>query len=310
MKVGIVGCGFVGSSAAYAITLGGAANEIVLIDINESLARSQAEDILHATPFASPVRVLAGDYAALEGAQVVILACGVAQRPGETRLELLRRNAGIFRTVIPRVMRAAPETILLIASNPVDVITQMAGRIAGIPSEHVIGSGTILDTARFRTLLAESLSVSPTSVHAYVLGEHGDSEVLLWSKVRVGGVTLANFARQMGIEVTSDMRMRIDDGVRRAAYRIIEGKGSTYYGIGAGLARIVRAIRSDERVVLTVSTRAVGLANFPEVCFSMPRIVGAAGVLATLLPDLSPEDHQALTKSISVIQNAAAEIAF
>ena len=310
MKVGIVGCGFVGSSAAYAITLAGVANEIVLIDINESLARSQAEDILHATPFASPVRVLAGDYAALEGAQIVILACGVGQRPAETRLELLKRNAGIFEKVIPQVMRAAPETILLIASNPVDVITQMAGRIAGIPSERVIGSGTILDTARFRTLLAESLSVSPTSVHAYVLGEHGDSEVLLWSKVRVGGVGLADFARQMGIAVTSDLRMRIDDGVRRAAYRIIEGKGSTYYGIGAGLTRIVRAIRSDERVVLTVSIRARGLANFPEVAFSMPRIVGAGGVLATLVPDLPPEDHQALTRSVGVIQSAAAEISF
>jgi L-lactate dehydrogenase len=310
MKVGIVGCGFVGSSAAYAIVLAGAANEIVLVDINEGLARSQAEDILHATPFASPVRVLAGDYSALEGAQVVILACGVGQRPGETRLELLKRNSGIFHTVIPCVMKAAPEAILLIASNPVDVITQMVSRIAGIPPERVIGSGTILDTARFRTLLAENLSVSPTSVHAYVLGEHGDSEVLLWSKVRVGGVTLSDFARQMGIEVTSDIRMRIDDGVRRAAYRIIEGKGSTYYGIGAGLARIVRAIRSDERVVLTVSIRAIGLANFPEVAFSMPRIVGAAGVMATLLPDLSPGDHQALTKSIAVIQNAAAEISF
>jgi L-lactate dehydrogenase len=234
----------------------------------------------------------------------------VGQRPGETRLELLKRNSGIFQTVIPSVMKAAPEAILLIASNPVDVITQMVSRIAGIPPERVIGSGTILDTARFRTLLAENLSVSPTSVHAYVLGEHGDSEVLLWSKVRVGGVTLSDFARQMGIEVTSDIRMRIDDGVRRAAYRIIEGKGSTYYGIGAGLARIVRAIRSDERVVLTVSIRAIGLANFPEVAFSMPRIVGAAGVMATLLPDLSPGDHQALTKSIAVIQNAAAEISF
>jgi L-lactate dehydrogenase len=143
-----------------------------------------------------------------------------------------------------------------------------------------------------------------------VLGEHGDSEVLLWSKVRVGGVGLADFARQMGIAVTSDLRMRIDDGVRRAAYRIIEGKGSTYYGIGAGLTRIVRAIRSDERVVLTVSIRARGLANFPEVAFSMPRIVGAGGVLATLVPDLPPEDHQALTRSVGVIQSAAAEISF
>ena len=308
MKVGIVGCGFVGSSAAYAITLGGVANEIVLIDLNESLARAQAEDILHATPFASPARILAADYSALEGAQIVILTCGVGQRPGETRLELLKRNAHVFETVIPQVMTSAPNTILLIASNPVDVITQMASRIAGLPPQRVIGSGTILDTARFRTLLAESLNVSPKSVHAYVLGEHGDSEVLLWSNARVGGVGLADFARQTDARVTSDIRLRIDDGVRRAAYRIIDGKGATYYGIGAGLARIVRAIRGDERVVLTVSTRAVGIADFPEVCFSMPRIIGAAGVLATLLPELSSEERQALTKSVTVIQSAASEI--
>jgi L-lactate dehydrogenase len=310
MKVGIVGCGFVGSSAAYAITLGGIANEIVLVDLNDALARSQAEDILHATPFAAPVRVMAGDYDALEGSGVVILACGVAQRLGETRLQLLKRNAAVFEAVIPRVMRYAPETVVLVASNPVDIVTQMASKIAGIPSQRVIGSGTILDTARFRTLLAESFDVSAKSVHAYVLGEHGDSEVLVWSHARVGGVSLADFARQMGIQVTSDTRTRIDDGVRRAAYRIIEGKGATYFGIGAGLARIVRAIRSDERVLLTVSTRTVAIADFPEVCFSLPRIVGAGGVLGTLLPQLSADEHQALRGSIEVIQSAASEIGF
>ncbi len=310
MKVGIVGCGFVGSSAAYAITLLGVASEIVLIDINADLARSQAEDILHATPFAAPVRITSGDYPELEGAHVVILACGVGQRPGETRLQLLQRNARVFEGVIPQVVRFAPETILLIASNPVDVITQMATKLAGIPSQRVIGSGTILDTARFRTLLAEHLGVSPKSVHAYVLGEHGDSEVLLWSSVRVGGVSLAEFIRQTDRQADSDLRMRIDDGVRRAAYRIIEGKGATYYGIGAGLARIVRAIQSDERVALTVSTRTVGIGGFPEVCFSLPRIIGGRGILATLLPELSAEDHEALTKSVKVIQSAAAEVGF
>jgi L-lactate dehydrogenase len=179
MKAGIVGCGFVGSSAAYAIALGGVANDIVLIDLNDSLARAQAEDLLHATPFAFPVRIVAGDYAALDGADVVILTCGVGQRPGETRLDLLKRNADVFEAVIPAVMKAAPQAILLIASNPVDVITHIVTKIAGIPAERVIGSGTILDTARFRALLGESLNVSPNSVHAYVLGEHGDSEVLL-----------------------------------------------------------------------------------------------------------------------------------
>jgi L-lactate dehydrogenase len=310
MKVGIVGCGFVGSSAAYAIALGGVANEIVLIDLNTKLAQAQAEDILHATPFVTPSRIMAGDYGDLEGSQIVILACGVGQRPGETRLQLLERNATVFEAVIPQVMRYAPETVLLIASNPVDVITQMASQIAGVPPQRVIGSGTILDTARFRTLLAESLGVSPKSVHAFVLGEHGDSEVLLWSDVKVGAVSLVDFARQVGCEVTSENRRRIDDGVRRAAYRIIEGKGATYYGIGAGLARIVRAVRSDERVVLTVSSRAVRIGDFPEVCFSLPRIIGSAGILATLLPQLSEEEHQALMNSVEVIRSAAAEAGF
>jgi len=310
MKVGIVGCGFVGSSAAYAITLGGVANETVLIDLNAKLAQAQAEDILHATSFVAPSRVIAGDYGDLEGSEIVILACGVAQLPGETRIHLLQRNAAVFEAVIPQVVRYAPEAVLLIASNPVDVITQVTSQIAGVSPQRVIGSGTILDTARFQTLLAESLSVSPESVHAYVLGEHGDSQVLLWSDAKVGLLSLADFMRQVGCQVSAETRRRIDDGVRRAAYRIIEGKGATYYGIGAGLARIVRAIRSDERVMLTVSNRTVGIADFPEVCFSLPRIIGSAGVLATLLPELSEEDHRALMASVEVIRDAAGEAGF
>jgi L-lactate dehydrogenase len=310
MKVGIVGCGFVGSSAAYAITLGGVANETVLIDLNAKLAQAQAEDILHATPFVAPSRIMAGDYGDLEGSEIVILACGVAQLPGETRLRLLERNIAVFEAVIPQVMRYAPETVLLIASNPVDVITQVTSKIAGVPPQRVIGSGTILDTARFRALLADSLSVSPESVHAYVLGEHGDSQVLLWSDAKVGPLNLADFTRQVGCELSADTRRHIDDGVRRAAYRIIDGKGATYYGIGAGLARIVRAIRSDERVVLTVSSHASRIADFPDVCFSLPRIIGSAGVMSTLLPELSEEDHQALMDSVEVISSAAGEAGF
>jgi L-lactate dehydrogenase len=310
MKIGVVGCGAVGSSAAYAITLAGLASELVLIDINTALARAQAEDILHATPFGAPVRITAGDYSALEGASVVVLACGVGQRSGETRLDLLKRNAAVFEAVIPQVMAHAPGTLLLIASNPVDVITQMASRIAGIPLDRVIGSGTILDTARFRTLIAETLGISSNSVHAYVLGEHGDSEVLLWSGATVGAVSLSRFIRQTGIDISGDVKARIDDGVRRAAYRIIEGKGATWFGIGAGLARIVRAIRNDERAVLTVSTRNPAIAAFPDVCFSLPRIVGGTGILGTLLPELSEEEHRALTKSVSVIQEAADEAGF
>ena len=300
-----MGCGAVGGSAAYAITLGGLASELVMIDINASLARAQAEDILHATPFGAPVRLTAGDYTDLDEAAIVILACGVAQRPGETRLELLKRNAAVFEAVIPQVMKYAPEAVLLIASNPVDVITQIASSISGAPLHRVIGSGTTLDTARFRGLLADVLRVSPSSVHAYVVGEHGDSEVLLWSSARVGTVSLAQFAQQMGVELDRETRTRIDDSVRRAAYRIIEGKGATYYGIGAGLARIVRAIRNDERTVLTISARTTDLAEFPEVCFSVPRIVGRSGVLGAVLPELSGDEHASLRASAEVIRNAA-----
>jgi L-lactate dehydrogenase len=189
MKIGIVGCGFVGSSGAFAIALEGRANELILIDLNANLAKAHAEDMLHATPFGRPSRITAGDYPMLKGADLVVLACGVAQKPGETRLQLLERNVRVFDNVVPQVLKYAPETILLIVSNPVDIMTQVVTKISGLPPRRVFGSGTILDTARFRTLLAEHLNIAPHSVHAYVLGEHGDAEVLSWSSGKVGGGT-------------------------------------------------------------------------------------------------------------------------
>jgi L-lactate dehydrogenase len=308
MKVGVVGCGFVGATAAYAITLEGAATELVLIDIKEDLARAQAEDILHATPFAKAVRVTAGGYPELEGAGVVVLACGVGQKPGETRLQLLQRNHQVFKSVVPQVLNHAPDAILLVVSNPVDVITQMVTSISRLPLPRVIGSGTILDTARFRALLGEQLGVAPQSVHAYVVGEHGDSEVLVWSSAKVGGVLVDEFCDQIGCVLTEEVRARIDDGVRRAAYRIIEGKGATYYGIGAGISRIVRAIRGDERAVLTVSASTGGVFGLEGVSLSLPRIVGAQGVTGTLRPGLSEGEDAALRKSAEILREAAREV--
>ncbi len=310
MKVGIVGCGYVGSSAAYAMTLMGAASDIVLVDINEALAKAQAEDILHSTPFAKPVRIIAGDYAQLKGAELVILACGVSQQPGETRLHLLERNTKIFQQVVPQVLESTPETILLIASNPVDVMTHVVARFSGLPLGQVIGSGTILDTARFRALLGEHLGIAPHSVHAYVLGEHGDSEVLAWSSAKVGGVPLYDFAEQRGRNLTGEVKSRIDDGVRRAAYRIIEGKGATYYGIGAGLARIARAIRDDERAVLTLSMPVDGIEGIEDVSLSLQPIVGAQGIIDTLEPTLSEEERVLLGKRAAVLREAASELEY
>lgn len=252
-KIGIVGAGQVGAAAAYAMVLQGAASQIVLVDRNEALARAQAEDIAHAVPFAAPSVVSAGPLTSLEGADIVVLAAGVAQKPGETRIDLLSRNAEVFDTILGAVRTHAPGAILLIASNPVDVMTDIATRLSGLPPARVIGSGTILDTARFRSLLARHLGISPGSVHGYVLGEHGDSEVLAWSSARAGATPIRDFAAQVKSPITSDVMARIDDGVRRAAYRIIEGKGATWFGIGAGLSRIARAILRDEQAVLSVS---------------------------------------------------------
>ncbi|MFW5906121.1 MAG: L-lactate dehydrogenase, partial [Desulfobia sp.] len=274
------------------------------------LAEAHAEDIMHATPWSHSARVTAGDYSDLEGAGVVILACGVSQRPGETRLELLGRNAKVFEEVIPEVMRHAPGALLLVASNPVDIITQMVTRISNHEHQKVIGSGTILDTARFRSLIGEHIKVAPRSVHAYVLGEHGDSEVLAWSGVRVGGVPLYKFAAQVNRPVTGKVKENIDKGVRRAAYRIIEGKGATYYGIGAGLARIVQAVRDDEGAVFTVASLTTRIKELQGVCFSVPRLVGGNGIEAELWPELTETEYEALSESAKVVREASGELGY
>ncbi|WP_420395752.1 L-lactate dehydrogenase [Nioella sp.] len=302
MKIGIVGAGMVGATAAFALVMQGEASEIVLVDVNPARARAEAEDIAHAIPFASPAIVRAGSYADLDGAGVVILSCGVSQQPGETRLALLERNADVFRQVVGQVMAVCPGAILLVASNPVDLMTQITTRLSGLPPGRVIGSGTILDTARFRWLVGRHLGISPGSVHGYVLGEHGDSEVLAWSSARAGSVPLESFAAQVSAPLTEDVRQRIDAGVRGAAYTIIEGKGATWYGIGGGLARIVAAIAGDEQAVLSVSVVETDVLGVPDVALSLPRTVGREGVTATLWPELSEGEEAALRRSAEILQ--------
>ena len=302
MKIGIVGAGLVGSAAGYAMVLGGVAADIVFVDINAPLARAQAEDILHATPMSNPVRVTAGEYPALAGSSVVVLACGASQTPGAYRLQLLDRHRKIFAEVTRDVTSHAPGAIFLIASNPVDLMTHFVARESGVPPARVIGSGTILDTARFRTLLGDWLGISPHSVHAHVLGEHGDSEVLAWSSADVGGVPLGEAARIMGKELTEGVKQEIDERVRTAAYTIIRGKGATWYGIGAALTRIVRAIGDDERAVLTLSN--TDTPGFAGVSFSLPRVVGKEGIVATLSPSLTSDEQAALGRSAEILRAA------
>jgi len=308
MKVGVVGCGLVGSAAGFAIVLTGSAKALALVDVNKDLAEAQAEDILHATPFAEALAISAGDYDTLTGCHLVIMTCGVAQRPGESRLGLLKRNAAIFREVIPKVLEFAPDSLLLIASNPVDILTDVVARSSGLPRGRVFGSGTVLDTARFRSLIGACFGVAAHSVHAYVLGEHGDSEVLVWSSARVAGVPVGDFGEQIGAPLTDGMKADIDERVRRAAYRIISGKGFTNYGIGAGLAKIARVIRDDDRTVLTLSMPTDFIEGLNGMSLSLPRILGASGVLATVRPPLSPEEDSALQRSAQVLGEAKSSI--
>ena len=308
MKVGVIGAGAVGSTAAYAMVLQGTADEIVLTDLNEKLAAAQAQDIMHATPFAHSNIVRAGGYDELKGADVVILSAGVAQRPGESRLGLLERNAAVFAKIIPAALNAAPDAVLLIASNPVDIMTDIAQRISGLPEGRVFGSGTVLDSSRFRSLLGEYLGVSSRSVHAYVVGEHGDFEVLWWSGATVGSLKVIDVGAQLGRPLNDAERARIDEDVRRAADRIIAGKGATWFGIGAGLSRIVQAIGRDENALFSVSARAENIEGVDNVTLSLPRIVGARGIRGVLLPHFDSQERAALQKSARILKEAAESV--
>ena len=311
MKVGIVGTGFVGSTAAYAMVMAGVGREIVLVDKNESRCRAEANDIYHAVPFAHPLRVTAGSYADLKGCRAVIIAAGVNQKPGEGRLELLQRNAAVFREVVPEVLAHAPEAVLVIATNPVDVMTHLAARYAkahGVSASRVLGSGTMLDTARFRTLLGSHLGIDPQHLHGYVLGEHGDSEVLTWSVVTVGGIPLEDFCRLRGVQFGPAERKKIDHDVRRAGYSIIEGKGATYYGIGSALARIIDVVLNDQRAILTVCTSIPETWGGANVTISLPHLVGGAGVLASFPPVLSYAEEESLHSSAALIRVAIEEL--
>ena len=241
MKVGIIGTGLVGSTAAYALINQGIGREIILVDLNKERSNAEANDLRHAVPFTHPLLIRSGDYKDLAGAKIVVISAGVSQKPGESRLELLTRNAAVFQSIIPEVLHASPDAILLIATNPVDIMTHLAARYAadfGVPSSRVIGTGTTLDTARFRSLLGQHLGVDSTHVHAYVLGEHGDSEVIPFSPVTVGNIPLEEFCKQWGLCLDKEDKSEIDRQVRNAAYEIIQGKGATYYGVGSAIAKI------------------------------------------------------------------------
>ena len=307
-RVAIVGVGNVGSSFAYALLLSGLAAEIVLIDANERRAEGEAMDLQHAVPFAKPTRVWAGSYADCGGAAVTVIAAGAGQKPGETRLDLVRKNAAIFGQIVPRVAEANPTGIILVATNPVDVLTYETWRQSGLPPERVIGSGTILDTARFRAALSDHFGVDPRSVHAFIVGEHGDSEVPVWSSANIAGMRLPEFCSANGIRYDRDAMEAIFVSVRDAAYEIIQRKGATYYAVAAGLLRIVEAIVRDQRTVLSVSSLIRDYNGIDDVYLSLPTVIHREGVDRVLRIDLSVAEFDGLRASARVLRETTASL--
>jgi L-lactate dehydrogenase len=308
-RVAVVGVGNVGASFAYALVLSGLASELVLIDVDTRRAEGEAMDLAHAVPFTKPIRVWAGEYADCAGAAVTVITAGSAQRPGESRRDLVTRNASIFGSIVPRVAEANPDGIILVTTNPVDVLSYQSWKLSGLQASRVIGSGTILDTARFRALLSEHFGVDPRSVHAFIAGEHGDSEVPIWSSANIAGMRLAEFCTANGLTYDSAEMDAIFARTRDAAYEIIARKGATYYAVGAGLLRIVEAIIRDQRTVLSVSSLVDDFYGISDVYLSLPCVVTRDGIERLLRLDLSPSEAAGLRRSAGVLRSMIDELA-
>ena len=304
-KAAIIGCGFVGSASAFCLMQSGLFSELVLLDANRDKAEGEALDVAHGIPFARPMKIYAGDYDDIADAAIIIVTAGANQKPGETRLDLVQKNVGIFRSIIPEIAKRNFAGILLIVSNPVDILTYTAMKLSGLPEHRVIGSGTVLDTARFKYQLGEHLQVDPRSIHAFIIGEHGDSEIAAWSSANVSGIPIHDICEMRGFYNHEDAMKEIAETVKNGAYAIIAKKKATYYGIAMSVRRICEALVRNEKSILPVSTMLHGQYGIEDVVLSMPAIVGSDGVETTVPIDLSPEEQEKLKESA----NALAEIA-
>jgi L-lactate dehydrogenase len=308
VKIAIVGVGNVGATFAYALLGSGLASQIVLIDYNRDRAEGEAMDLNHAVPLTHSTSIRAGDYADCAGAAITVITAGLAQKPGETRLDLVKKNYAIYQSIIPQIVKANPDGMLLIASNPLDVLSYAAMKLSGLPAHKVIGSGTILDTARFRYLLSQHAGVDPRSVHAYIIGEHGDSEVPVWSLANIAGMDLADYCKMNCESFDESVYDHIFEQTRDAAYHIIERKGATFYGIGMGLVRIVEAILRGQNTVLSVSTLINDYYGISDVYLSLPCVIGHEGVQKFMRLPLNEKEAEGLQKSARVLKETLRSI--
>lgn len=304
----MIGCGFVGSASVFALMQSGLFTEIALIDADEKKAEGEAMDISHGIPFASPMKIYAGTYDDVADAAIVIISAGAGQKPGETRLDLVHKNVAIFKSIIPEIAKRNFAGILLVVSNPVDILTQVAVKLSGLPENRVIGSGTVLDTARLRNALGEHLEVDSRSVHAFIVGEHGDSEVVVWSSANVSGVPLSEMCEMRGHYKHKEDAKEIAAAVKNSAYEIINRKHATYYGIAMSVKRICQAIMRDEKTILPLSHMIHGIYDIEGISLSMPVIVGADGVESDMPINLNGEEALKLKESADALKKIIEEI--
>ena len=301
-KIAVIGCGFVGSATAFALMQSGLCSEIVLLDVDKDKAEGEAMDITHGTPFAGRMKIYAGDYDDIMDAAIIVITAGANQKDGETRLDLVKKNQKVFQSIIPEITKRKYEGILLIVANPVDILTYTALQLSGFEEHRVIGSGTVLDSARFRYLLGEHLDVDSRSVQAFIIGEHGDSEIAAWSSVNVSGIPVNDFCEMRGHYDHEDAMKSIANDVKESAYKIIQKKQATYYGIAMSVKRICEVILKDEKAILPVSTMMHGAHGIKDIVLSMPAIVGKHGIETQVPIELNEEEEKQLQKSAQILK--------
>ena len=311
-KIAVIGCGAVGAASAFSLMESGLYSEIVLVDVNRERAQGEAMDISHGTSLMTPMRIYAGSYKDIADAAIIVVTAGAAQKPGETRLDLMHKNIAIFNSILKEIRRVEPKGVLLVIANPVDILTYYAARMSGLPDNRVFGSGTVLDTARLRTLLGSKLNIDSRSVHAFVIGEHGDSEIVTWSHANISGVPLPDFyaLRGMNMDDLQKIEEEISNDVRNSAYEIIKRKGATCYGIGVSVRRICSAIVKDEKSILPVSTVLHGTYAIEGCALSVPAIVGKDGVEGLVPVAMSEAERIDLLKSAKILKQSMADISF
>lgn len=305
-KAAVIGCGFVGSSSAFSLISKGLFSELVLIDANKEKAEGEAMDLSHGRPYVAPMKIYAGDYDDIADCGLIIITAGANQKPGETRLDLVNKNVSIFKSIIPEITKRNFEGILMIVANPVDILTYVALKLSGYPKERVFGSGTVLDSARFRYLLGEHLHVDSKSVHAVIIGEHGDSELAVWSGANVSGIQVNDFCELRGHYAHEESMERIYQNVRDSAYEIIKKKGATYYGVAMAVGRIAEAVIKDSHSVLPVTSLLEGQYGIEDVCISVPTIVSQSGAEQVLEIPLSEEELEKLQTSAKELHDVLA----